>query len=168
MRIPLLNQMPWVSWPSVLFIWHLNAWKLLGWVNPFSWVEVLSTEKVWKFGFNDWSSGNQPGSHCSELSRYFVCKCSVLSDSATPWATAPSVHRTLQPPPGSFSPQNFPSKNTGMGCHFLLQGIFPTQGSNPHLLRLLNWQAGFFTTSAAWEAPVLYVSDKLKWMNLWK
>ena len=29
-----------------------------------------------------------------------------------------------------------------MGCHSLLQGIFPTQGSNPHLLRLLHWQAG--------------------------
>ena len=28
---------------------------------------------------------------------------------------------------------NFPGKNTGMGCHFLLQGIFPTQRSNPHL-----------------------------------
>ena len=28
-----------------------------------------------------------------------------------------------------------------MGCHFLLQGIFPTQGSNPHLLCLLHWQA---------------------------
>ena len=27
-------------------------------------------------------------------------------------------------------PQNFPGKNTGAGCHFLLQGIFPTQGSN--------------------------------------
>ena len=26
-----------------------------------------------------------------------------------------------------------PSRNTGMVCHFLLQGIFPTQGSNPHL-----------------------------------
>ena len=26
------------------------------------------------------------------------------------------------------------------GCHFLLQGIFPTQGSNPHLLCLLHWQ----------------------------
>ena len=25
-------------------------------------------------------------------------------------------------------------KNTGVGCHFLLQGIFPTQGSKPHLL----------------------------------
>ena len=32
---------------------------------------------------------------------------------------------------------NFPSKNTGVGCHFLLQGIFPTQGLNPHLLCFL-------------------------------
>ena len=29
---------------------------------------------------------------------------------------------------------NFPGKNTGVGCHFLLQGIFPTQGLNPRLL----------------------------------
>ena len=29
-----------------------------------------------------------------------------------------------------------------MGCRSLLQGIFPTQGSNPHLLHLLHWQAG--------------------------
>ena len=29
-----------------------------------------------------------------------------------------------------------------MGCHALLQGILPTQGSNPHLLRLLHWQVG--------------------------
>ena len=27
-----------------------------------------------------------------------------------------------------------------MGCHFLLQGVFQTQGSNPHLLCLLHWQ----------------------------
>ena len=27
-----------------------------------------------------------------------------------------------------------PDKNTGVGCHSLLQGIFPTQGSNLHLL----------------------------------
>ena len=31
-------------------------------------------------------------------------------------------------------------QNTGVGCHFLLQGIFLTQGSNPHLLSLLHWQ----------------------------
>ena len=35
-----------------------------------------------------------------------------------------------------------PGKNTGVGCHALLQGIFPTQGSNPCLLCLLHWQAG--------------------------
>ena len=29
---------------------------------------------------------------------------------------------------------DFPVKNTGVGCHFLLQGIFPTQGLNSHLL----------------------------------
>ena len=28
---------------------------------------------------------------------------------------------------------NSPGKKTGVGCHFLLQGIFPTQGSNPGL-----------------------------------
>ena len=32
-------------------------------------------------------------------------------------------------------------KNTGVGCHFLLWAIFPTQGSNQHLLVLLHWQA---------------------------
>ena len=31
-------------------------------------------------------------------------------------------------------PWDFPGKDTGVGCHFLLQGIFPTQGSNPGLL----------------------------------
>ena len=52
-------------------------------------------------------------------------------------------------------PWDFPGKNTRGGCHFLLQGIFPSQGSNWHLLCLLHWQAGFFfTTSASWEALV--------------
>ena len=32
-----------------------------------------------------------------------------------------------------------PGKNAGVGCHVLLQGIFPAQGSNPHLL---HWQVG--------------------------
>ena len=33
-------------------------------------------------------------------------------------------------------------KYTRVGCHFLLQRIFPTQGSKPHLLPLLHWQEG--------------------------
>ena len=40
-------------------------------------------------------------------------------------------------PPGS-SIHGFPSKNTRVGCHFLLQGIFLTQGLD---LCLLHWQA---------------------------
>ena len=42
---------------------------------------------------------------------------------ATHWAVA------YEAPP----PWDFPGKSAGMGCHFLLQGIFPTQGSNPGL-----------------------------------
>ena len=38
-------------------------------------------------------------------------------------------------------PWDSPGKNTGVGCHFLLQRIFPTQEWNPYLLRLLHWQA---------------------------
>ena len=36
-------------------------------------------------------------------------------------------------PPGFSVHGDSPGKNTGMGCHFLLQGIFPTQESNPGL-----------------------------------
>ena len=50
---------------------------------------------------------------------------------------------TLLQPHGLYAssflcPWNLPGKTTGVGCHFLLQGIFPSQGSNPGLLR---WQA---------------------------
>ena len=40
---------------------------------------------------------------------------------------------------GSFVHGDSPGMNTGVGCHALLQGIFPTQGSNPSPLRLLHW-----------------------------
>ena len=40
-----------------------------------------------------------------------------------------------------FSPWDFPGKNTGVGYHCLLQGIFSTQGLNQSLLCLLHWQA---------------------------
>ena len=36
-------------------------------------------------------------------------------------------------PPGSSVHGDSPGKNPGVGCHALLQGIFPTQGSNPGL-----------------------------------
>ena len=38
---------------------------------------------------------------------------------------------------GSSTHGDSPGRNIGVGCHALLQGIFPVQGSNPHLLCLL-------------------------------
>ena len=56
--------------------------------------------------------------------------CSVVSDSlGIPWTVA---HRF-------FCTWDVPGKNTGVGGHFLLQGMFQTQGSNS---RLLHWQTG--------------------------
>ena len=51
--------------------------------------------------------------------------CSVVSDSLRP-------HRLYAT--GLLCPRDFPGKDTGMGCHFFLQGIFLSQGSNPCLL----------------------------------
>ena len=46
----------------------------------------------------------------------------------------------LGSPPGC--PWDSPGKNTGVGWHGLLQGIFPTQGLNPCPLCLLHWRQG--------------------------
>ena len=67
-------------------------------------------------------------------------------------------------PPGSSCPWDFPGKNTGVGCCFLLQGIFLTLGRNSSLLHLLRWHVDSLplaipgkpivvlgTTSYCWE-----------------
>ena len=64
-----------------------------------------------------------------------------------------STHTGLQPI-RLLCPRDFPGKSTGVGSHFLLQGIFLTQGSN---LALLHWQ----TDSLVSETP-----EKPK-KNLW-
>ena len=54
-------------------------------------------------------------------------------------------------------PWNFPGNNTGVGCHFLLQGIFLVQGSNLHFLQvhMANFIASGFwnpiTMKGSWE-----------------
>ena len=45
-------------------------------------------------------------------------------------------------PPGSSVYGDSLGKNTGVGCHAFIQGIFLIQGLNPHLLCLLHWQIG--------------------------
>ena len=68
-----------------------------------------------------------------ERSVGLCCAKSVMSNSLQP--------RGLQPA-RLLCPWDSPGKNTEVGCYALLQGIFPVQGLNPHLLHLLHWQAG--------------------------
>ena len=63
-----------------------------------------------------------------------ICCCSVVSNSLTVSITYECVCHGLQPV-RLLCPWDLPGKNTGVGCHSLLQGIFLTQGSNPGLLQ---------------------------------
>ena len=56
-----------------------------------------------------------------------VLGCSLVLNSASSWIAACQAPLSV----------GLPGKNTGVGCHLLLQGILPTQGSNPHFL---HWQ----------------------------
>ena len=68
-----------------------------------------------------------------------VCALNCVQLFATRWTV---VHKLL-------CPWHFPGGNTGVGCHFLLQQIFPTQGLK---LPFLRRQAESFFTSATGEA----------------
>ena len=69
---------------------------------------------------------------------------------ATPWIVACTK---------LLCPWDFQGKSTGVGCHFLLQGIFPTQGWNPGLshcrqtLYCLNHQGSPWWGSPWWGSP---------------
>ena len=88
-------------------------------------------------------------------------------------------------------PWDSPGKSTGVGCHFLLQGIFPTQGLNPGLLhyrqilyylghqespqidhgsvhgilqpRILEWVAILFSRGSSWSRNRTWVSCITAW-----
>ena len=59
-------------------------------------------------------------------------------------------------------PWDSPSKNTGMGRHFLLQGIFLTQRPKLYLLCLLHWQAGSLLLEPPGK-PIYWVGQKVHW-----
>ena len=60
-------------------------------------------------------------------------------------------------PPGSSVHGDSPGKNTEVGCHALLQGIFPIQGSNWHLLHLPHWQASSLPLAPPGKQVILLV-----------
>ena len=105
------------------------------------------------------------------MSRYHLTICGSCS-STCPWCLLRSKSEresrsvtsdSLRP--HGLCPWNSPGQNTGVGCHFLLQGIFPTQGSNlglPHcrwilyqlshkgIPRIPEWIAYPFSNGSSW------------------
>ena len=80
-----------------------------------------------------------------------VCVCAVVSDSVTPQTALCSL---------LLFPWDFPGKNTGVGCHFLLQGIFPSQGSNSIscVSCIGRWMLLHHCTT--WDTPFILLREK--------
>ena len=72
---------------------------------------------------------NQP--FLQEATASFSWECAVCLVTQLHLTLCDSMHCSL---PGSSLHGDSPSKNTRVGCYALLQGIFPTEGSNPSLL----------------------------------
>ena len=68
----------------------------------------------------------------------------------------PSLCSAVSDSSETLYPWDFPDENTGVGYHFLLQGIFPTQGSNLNLLSL-TLRDRLFTTAPPGK-PLIYTA----------
>ena len=72
-----------------------------------------------------------------------ACELSTVQFFATLWTVAHQAHLSME----------FSRQDTGVGCHFLLQGIFLIQASKLCLLYLLHWQAD--------SLPLLHLGSSL-------
>ena len=115
---------------------HVSPYLTLAPWAPVSWLCCSSSEVMHSF---------QPQGLCTCGSSFLparVSHCLVNSCCYLVTKSCPPVCDSMDcSPPGFSAPWDSSGKNTGVDCHFLLQGIFPTQGSNLSLLHLLHWQA---------------------------
>ena len=124
---------------------------------------------AWR-GLHDLALWTSPASSLSSslMRQVLPSLCLVLSHSV--------LSHSLQPhglqPTGSSIHGNSPGKSTGVGCHALLQGIFPTQGSNPglpHFKQILYWLSSPgrpYWTSRSYLRPFHKVSLLLEMLVL--
>ena len=92
--------------------------------------------------FSGWLEGRHDYSPCFQSSKRLpLCRCQgiplfdsvvVLVAQSCPTLCDPTDYRTRL-----LCPRDSPGRSTGVDCHFLLQGIFPTQGSNSCLLHCM-------------------------------
>ena len=140
--------------------WCRRPW-FNSWVGKIPWREDRLSTLVFS-GFPGGSDGKESTCNVGDLGlipglgKYIVLSCSVVSDSL--WPHGLQLARLL-------SLWDSPGKNTGVGCHSYLQGIFPTQGSNPSLPHcrqllyqfshqgsptILKWVAYPFSRGSSW------------------
>ena len=118
--------------PQKRGIYCNQDWKRTGKQVDCHWLPFRLNHMVgWKFS----SPCNRPITRRQDHGRSWKSKVeavySVTSDSLRPHGLQPAR---------LFCPWDFPGKNTGVSCHFLVQGTFLTQGFNLYLLGLLHWQ----------------------------
>ena len=125
-----------------------RSWQWPWWPGPLTSLPSLST-----------TSSPSPHSTPATLSTFTRCSQAWLSSPVKPMTnfftsftihytrslsifaslSDSSVHKIFQPSRLLCS-WDFSGKNIGVGCHFPPPGIFPSQGSNPHLLCLLHYR----------------------------
>ena len=103
--------------------------------------------KCWYWGARSFTAeGNKKGNTRGVFWLYHVCLVTQM---------CPTLCDPMDCSPPGFSVHgDSPGKNTGVGCHALLQGIFPTQGLNPglphhkHILYDMSWLHQFSSKTA--------------------
>ena len=103
--------------PGAIYVCiHTSQWKHY-------WIRVMC--KIRYFKNLEWFQETTDTIYIVYIFFVFVLLLTSVWLFATPWTVAWQAPLSM-----GFSRQ----ENTGVGCHFLLQGIFPTQGSNPCFL----------------------------------
>ena len=129
--VPLMKGMGWrrKKWRGAHLIMPLSMYQWFSICNHRAYRAKTGTPKTFKPRWN----GDISTKHKFLIYMFYIlyhCACTCAQSSLTPGLE----------PTGLPYPWDFSGKNTGVGCYFLLQGIFLTQGLNPCLLHLLHWQ----------------------------
>ena len=130
-----------VHWKDWCWDWNSNilaTWckELTHWKRPWCWERLKAGGEGDDRGWDGWMAS---------LTQW---RWVWASSGSWWWTGKPGVLESMGSQSGTQLRLNWNgSQNSGLKAngHSLLQGIFPTQGSNPRLLHLLHWQT-FFTT----------------------
>ena len=107
------------------FFYDLTCWYYIRWEFD---IVKMNDIPILDLNLKIWNKKETPYSKHDLVLRHFSCVWFFV----TLWTVA---HQRL-------CSWDSPGNNTGVGCHALLQVIFPTQGSNPCFLCLLHWPVG--------------------------